>query len=75
MLRGKDIAKKHTKVFIDQLLDNDTQSPLSADVSITNSTAQVFSDKLILFLLGMLTAVGTGNYATAAAASQRTDLV
>jgi len=57
------------------LLDNNTQSPVSADVAITNSTAEVFSDKLIIFHQGYLTASGTGNYATAAGASQRSDLI
>jgi len=75
MLQGKDISEKHVKIFSSTLLDNNTQSPVSADVAITNSTAEVFSDKLIIFHMGLLTASGTGNYATAAAASQRSDLI
>ncbi|WP_404430824.1 DUF3231 family protein [Sutcliffiella horikoshii] len=75
MLRGKDISEKHIKIFTSILLTNDTQAPISADVSITDSTEQVFSDKLLLFHQGMLTASGTGNYATSAAASQRSDLI
>ncbi|KAB7668375.1 DUF3231 family protein [Bacillus sp. B1-b2] len=75
MIQGKDISEKHTKIFTSTLIDNDTQSPISADVSITNSTDQVFSDRLIIFHQGFLTAAGTGNYAAAAAASQRSDLI
>ncbi|MGG3913364.1 DUF3231 family protein [Rossellomorea vietnamensis] len=75
MLQGKDISEKHLKIFSKVLLDNNTQSPISSDVSVTNSTTQVFSDKIILFHHGLLTASGTGNYATSAAASQRSDLV
>lgn len=75
MLQGKDISEKHVKIFTDVLLDNHTQSPISSDVAVTNSTAQVFSDKLILFHQCLLTALGSGNYATAAAASQRNDLI
>ncbi|GAA0347530.1 hypothetical protein GCM10008967_42370 [Bacillus carboniphilus] len=75
MLRGKDISEKHVRLFSSILLDNDTQPPVSSDVSITNLTEQVFSDKLIMFHQAFLTAAGTGNYATAAAASQRSDLV
>jgi hypothetical protein len=75
MLQGKDISEKHVKIFTGVLLDNNTQSPVSADVSITNSTAEVFSDKLIMFHMGLLTAAGTGNYAAAASASQRSDLI
>ncbi|WP_175987582.1 DUF3231 family protein [Bacillus sp. Marseille-Q1617] len=75
MLQGKDISEKHVKIFSTTLLENNTQPPVSSDVSITNSTAEVFSDKLIIFHQGFLTAAGTGNYATAAAASQRSDLI
>lgn len=75
LLRGKDISEKHVNIFTKTLIDNNTPAPSSSDVAITNSTAEVFSDKLIMFLIGMLTAAGTGNYATAAAASQRSDLV
>jgi Protein of unknown function (DUF3231) len=75
MLQGKEISEKHVKIFSKTLLDNNTQPPISADVAITNSTAEVFSDKLIIFHQGLLTASGTGNYATAAAASQRSDLI
>ncbi|WP_223701618.1 DUF3231 family protein [Sutcliffiella deserti] len=75
MLQGKDISEKHVKVFTSTLLDNNTQAPISSDVAITDSTGQVFSDKLIIFHQGFLTAAGTGNYATAAAASQRSDLI
>ncbi|WP_010283605.1 DUF3231 family protein [Bacillus timonensis] len=75
LLRGKDISEKHFKLFTSTLIDNNTQAPSSPDVAITNSTAEVFSDKLIMFHMGMLTAAGTGNYATAAAVSQRSDLI
>ncbi len=75
MLTGKDISEKHVKIFTDALLDNNTQSPVSADVSITNSTSLVFSDRLVMFHMSLLTAAGIGNYSTAAAASQRSDLI
>ncbi|MGV3467404.1 MAG: DUF3231 family protein [Heyndrickxia sp.] len=75
MLNGKDISEKHIKIFSSTLLDNHIQVPMGSDMAITNSTEQVFSDKLVMFHMGFLSAAGTGNYATAAAASQRTDLV
>jgi len=75
MLNGKDISEKHIKIFSSTLLDNHIQVPMGSDIAITNSTEQVFSDKLVMFHMGFLSAAGTGNYATAAAASQRTDLV
>lgn len=75
MLRGRDISQKHLKIFADALNNNNVQAPVSADVSITDSTIPPFSDKLMMFHMALLSAAGTGNYATSAAASQRTDLV
>lgn len=75
MLRGRDISKKHIQVFTKSLLNNDIQPPISSDVAITDSTTPPFSDKLTLFHMGFMSTAGTGNYGTAAAASQRSDLV
>ncbi|WP_129727451.1 DUF3231 family protein [Ectobacillus funiculus] len=75
MLRGRDISKKHVKLFIAILMDNDIQPPMSSDSSITDSTIPPFSDKLTMFHMTLLSTSGMGNYATAAAASQRSDLI
>ncbi|WP_019414542.1 DUF3231 family protein [Paenisporosarcina sp. TG20] len=75
MLRGNDISKKHLQIFSSILLENNIQPPVSSDAGITDSTTPPFSDKVALFLMGVLSAAGVGNYATAAAASQRSDLV
>src|SRR4051794_28049364 len=75
MLRGKDITKKHIQIFTKALMDNDTQAPISSDVAITDSTTPPFSDKLTMFHMSLLSTIGTGNYATAAASSQRSDLM
>ncbi|MED4228672.1 DUF3231 family protein [Neobacillus cucumis] len=74
MLRGNDISKKHMQIFSATLIDNDIQPPVSSDVAVTNSTTPPFSDKLTMSHMALLSATGSGNYATAAAASQRTDL-
>ncbi len=74
MFRGADISKKHVKIFTSTLLNNNIQPPISPDLSITNSTTPPFSDKLTLFHMSLLSGAGTGNYASAAAASQRSDL-
>ncbi|MED4532348.1 DUF3231 family protein [Metabacillus fastidiosus] len=75
MFRGKDISQKHVDLFTKTLIDNNINSPVSSDVSITDSTVPPFSDKLMLFHMDLLSTLGTGNYATAAAASQRSDLI
>ncbi|SFH59195.1 Protein of unknown function [Priestia megaterium] len=74
MLRGKDISNKHIQIFANILLENDIATPRLPDVSVSNSTTKTFSDKLMMFHMSLLSAAGTGNYATGAAASQRNDL-
>src|SRR5699024_7547511 len=75
MLRSKEVSQKHIKVFADTLLNNDIETPHLPDVSVSNSTTQTFSDKLMMFHMSLLMAAGIGNYATAGAASQRSDLM
>lgn len=75
MLRGRDITNKHIQIFTKVLIDNDIQPPISSDIGVTNSITPPFSDKLNLFVMALLSQLGIGNYATAAAASQRSDLV
>src|SRR5699024_3600314 len=75
MLRGKDIAQKHLQLFTKTLNDNDLQSAITSDHYVTDSTTPPFSDKLILSHRMSLTTAGIGNYATAAAGSQRSDLI
>lgn len=75
MLRGKDISKKHMKIFTDTLLKDDIESVHTTDVGISNSTIQTFSDKLVMFHMNLIIASGMGNYSTAASASQRSDLM
>jgi len=75
MLRGRDISQKHIQIFTKVLIDNDIQPPIPSDVCITDSTTPPFSDKLTMFHMALISAAGTGNYATAAAASQRSDLI
>ncbi|MCM3730826.1 DUF3231 family protein [Fictibacillus nanhaiensis] len=74
MLRGKEISNKHIKIFSSILLENDIVTPRLPDACVSNSTTKTFSDKLIMFHIALLSSAGTGNYATAAAASQRNDL-
>lgn len=74
MLRGVEISQKHIKIFSSLLLEENVQPPMSPDIAITDSTSAPYSDKLMMFHMALLNATGTGNYAAAAAASQRSDL-
>lgn len=75
MIRGKDISKKHMRIFAETLLNDDVVAPDLPDVGVSDSTTHTFSDKLMMFHMSLLMSAGMGNYATAAAASQRTDLM
>ncbi|MGE7307785.1 DUF3231 family protein [Priestia megaterium] len=75
MFRGAEISEKHVQIFGKSLLANHIQPPVPHDIAISDLTTPVFSDKLMMFQMALLSAAGTGNYATAAAASQRSDLV
>ncbi|MCT2537698.1 DUF3231 family protein [Aquibacillus koreensis] len=72
--RGKEISKKHIKVFAGMLTEDDLPAPMPWDVEVTDSTIAPFSDKLIMFHISLLIASSISNYATAAAASLRTDI-
>jgi spore coat protein CotF len=72
--KGKDIATKHVQVFTTMLTDDDLPSPMPWDLEVTDSTVSPFSDKLIMFHTSLLIASSISNYATASAASLRTDI-
>ncbi|SFL78814.1 DUF3231 family protein [Salibacterium qingdaonense] len=74
MIRGKDIATKHIKIFASTLQENDIVAARLPDLGVSSSTTRAFSDKLMMFHMSVLTSAGTGNYALAAASSLRTDL-
>ncbi|MGP4040777.1 DUF3231 family protein [Gracilibacillus sp. D59] len=75
MLRAKEVSKKHMKIFSETLLQDEIETPKVSDFGISDSTTQTFSDKLMMFHMSLIITAGVGNYSTAAAASQRSDLM
>ncbi len=73
-LRGKEISTKHVKVFAAMLTNDDLPSPMAWDLEVTDSTISPFSDKIIMFQTSLLIASSISNYATASAASMRSDI-
>lgn len=73
-MRGKQIAQKHMDLFSDKLKKEDLPAPMLWDTALTDSTAQVFSDKLMMFHIASMNAAGIGNYGTSMAGSPRRDL-
>ncbi|AXF56357.1 DUF3231 family protein [Salicibibacter kimchii] len=75
MLRGKDIAKKHVKAFVEELNNSDIQAPMTWASAALNSTDAPFSDKLMMFHINVLIQASIGRYGVAAGSSLRNDLV
>ncbi|MGY6211183.1 DUF3231 family protein [Cytobacillus firmus] len=74
MVRGRDIAAKHTKVFAELLEESYLPVSMSWDMEVTDSTTPPFSDKLMMFMTTSLIALSAGIYATSAASSARKDI-
>ena len=74
LLKGKEIAIKHTEVFGSALSAADLPAPMTWDVEVTESTTPPFSDKLLMYHTTALTTIGLGYYGTSMATSLRKDL-
>ncbi|WP_162848535.1 DUF3231 family protein [Paenibacillus nanensis] len=72
--RGKVIASKHLDTFSNTLRKEDLPAPMTWDHDIMDSTVSPFSDKLMLFHVNGLNALGIHNYGAAVSGSQRHDL-
>lgn len=75
ILRGKNIALKHIRVFSDYLTYHSLSVPMSLNQGITDSTEPPFSDKLMTFHFSLMNYSGVGNYGVAISECQRSDLV
>lgn len=75
MDRGKQISQKQGEIFSSILRKEDISAPATWDSAVTGSQVSPFSDKIMMFLLSTLNAVGTGNYGAAMGASMRSDLI
>ena len=75
LLRGRDIAMKHIKVFSDYLENSSLPIPMSFDQEVADSTESPFSDKLMMFHFSLMIYAGVGNYGVSISESQRSDLV
>ncbi|MCA1035163.1 MULTISPECIES: DUF3231 family protein [Bacillaceae] len=74
MMRGKEIATKHSRIFSRFLQEEDLPAPVTWDAEISESQAAPFSDKLMMFQVNLMSASGIGNYGTALSASPRRDI-
>jgi hypothetical protein len=74
MARGQAIANKHIQLFQELILADGLPSPSTSDGAVSASTVSTFSDKLILFTVNSISALGIVNYGAALAVTMRADL-
>ncbi|MGG0451731.1 DUF3231 family protein [Priestia megaterium] len=73
-LKGIEIAKKHVQLFSEKLEESNVPISVSWDAEVTTVTSPVFSDKLMMFYVSTLNALGIGFYGTSLSQSPRADL-
>lgn len=74
LMRGKNIAEKHMHTASSFLEDEDLPVPMSLDSEVTTSTETVFSDKLIIFYVVGLNALGIGTNGISLSRVMRRDI-
>ncbi|WP_408009870.1 DUF3231 family protein [Pseudalkalibacillus sp. A8] len=72
--RGKEIANKHIKILKQVLIQDDLPATMPWDSAVTASTVPPFSDKLMMYLVSVLSATGIAKYGAAMGASPRKDI-
>jgi len=73
-VEGATIADKHVEILGQSLKESGLPAPMSLDSDIMDSTTPPFSDKLMLYHICQLMAMGLGYYAAGMGASFRVDL-
>ncbi|WP_195694676.1 DUF3231 family protein [Priestia megaterium] len=73
-IKGIEISKKHVQLFSKKLEESNVPISVSWDAEVTTVTSQVFSEKLMMFYVSTLNALGVGFYGTSISQSPRGDL-
>ncbi|WP_017381336.1 DUF3231 family protein [Paenisporosarcina sp. TG-14] len=73
-VKGAEISKHHSAVFAEIFSADNLVTPMSSDTAATLSTVSPFSDKLRMFHINALNAVGIGYYGASLGSSPRRDL-
>jgi spore coat protein CotF len=74
MVRGRNLAGKHIEVLGGFLNESELKVPMTWNDTVTNSTAPAFSDKLMMFHIGAVAAIGIADYGAALSISMRKDI-
>ncbi|MDE3840679.1 hypothetical protein C0966_15375 [Bacillus methanolicus] len=73
-LKGIEIAQKHIELFDQKLKQEHLPVSVPLEAEVTNTTAYVFSEKLMMYFVSTLISIGLGFYGTAISQSPRLDL-
>ena len=73
-INGKELGKKVITEFSDLLLQSDIQAPSGWAGKATDSTAPTFSDKLMMYLVSLISSATVGVSAVGTSFSLRSDL-
>ena len=73
-VRGRDIAAKHIEVLDTALHDSQLRSPMTWNDTVTDSVLAPFSDKLMMFHVAAIAAVGVTDYGASLSTCLRKDL-
>jgi hypothetical protein len=72
--KGYEMSLKNVEYFLNVLKNDDVAYPSTWDGSLTDSTIPPFSDRLMMFQIASITAVGVMDFGIAIGASIRKDL-
>jgi hypothetical protein len=73
-IRGKEISAKHCVLFGEKLKEDDLPVPMTWDGEVTDCTQPVFSEKLMMFMISILTSLSIQYYGLGIAVSPRRDI-
>ncbi|HZG74237.1 MAG TPA: DUF3231 family protein [Paenibacillus sp.] len=74
LTRGRDIAKKHVKIFSSALTDEEIDAPMTWAKTVERTKEAPFSDKIMAYHATFLTSISIGNYGMAFGNSPRKDI-
>lgn len=74
LIKGRQIADKNIEVFTSYLKEEELPVPFTWESEVTDSTTRTFSEKLLMFHTGVLTALGIGYYGASISMTTRVDL-
>ncbi|MDG5789365.1 DUF3231 family protein [Evansella sp. AB-P1] len=73
-IRGHDIARKHVDILSSILHESSEPAPMMWDTDVMESTIPPFSEKLMMFITGGISAMGIANYGGSMSQTFRHDI-